>query len=195
MDGAHAAFETLVTTAPSALAYVHFMRFVRRVDGAPAARKAFARCRKDTAVAADAAHITYIAAAHIEYFLNKESRIARNVFELGAFRVGTPRVYRTCWGARPRARCVPLTLLFFCLCPAYFGRPLPLAKCFPRTRHWVPLECGLGGRARLCPFFGEWITVTSCCVSHPSRPLLWLGTRPLALLQLMQGPSSGSRLY
>ncbi|GAB0492691.1 hypothetical protein MMPV_003960 [Pyropia vietnamensis] len=83
MDGARAAFENLVTTAPSALAYVHFMRFVRRVDGAPAARKAFARCRKDPAVTADTAHITYIAAAHIEYFLNKESRIARNVFELG----------------------------------------------------------------------------------------------------------------
>lgn len=85
MDGARAAYENLVATAPSALAYVHYMRFVRRVDGAAAARKAFGRCRKDPGVAADTVHITYIAAAHIEYFLNKESRIARNVFELGAF--------------------------------------------------------------------------------------------------------------
>ncbi|OSX75320.1 hypothetical protein BU14_0242s0037 [Porphyra umbilicalis] len=83
MDSARAAYENLVTTAPSALAYVHFMRFVRRVDGASAARKAFARCRKDSGVAPESAHITFIAAAHIEYFLNKESRIARKVFELG----------------------------------------------------------------------------------------------------------------
>lgn len=157
MDGARAAFENLVTTAPSALAYVHFMRFVRRVDGAPAARKAFTRCRKDPAVTADTAHITYIAAAHIEYFLNKESRIARNVFELGAFLAWTSSccicnvaVLRLDgWGV---TRCLQWVWLVF-------GSPHPVSvshcvcQVVSTYKRVLPLVCGLGVCARLGPFF------------------------------------------
>lgn len=157
MDGARAAFENLVTTAPSALAYVHFMRFVRRVDGAAAARKAFARCRKDPAVTPDTAHITYIAAAHIEYFLNKESRIARNVFELGAFLAWTSYC-RICMvavllvGGSRVARCLRWVWVFF---PSLHPASVDLCprQVMSTYKPILSRVCGMGGRARLGPFF------------------------------------------
>lgn len=184
MDGARAAFENLVTTAPSALAYVHFMRFVRRVDGAAAARKAFTRCRKDPAVTPDTAHITYIAAAHIEYFLNKESRIARNVFELGAFLAWTSYC-RFCMvavllvGGSRVVRCLRWVWVFISVTPSCFCRPLPSpsdvhVQADSVTCVWDGGACSSG------PVFSlQWITVTSCCVLHPldhctgSAPSCW----------------------
>lgn len=171
MDGARAAFENLVTTAPSALAYIHFMRFVRRVDGAPAARKAFARCRKDSAVTADTAHITYIAAAHIEYFLNKESRIARNVFELGAF-LAWASSRRICMvavlliGGSGVARCLQWVRWIVLRHPILFRSSSALAEWYPRTSRCCHLCVGWGG-VLVSAFFSPVDTVTSCCVLHP----------------------------
>lgn len=183
MDGARAAFENLVTTAPSALAYVHFMRFVRRVDGAPAARKAFARCRKDPAVTADTAHITYIAAAHIEYFLNKEGRIARNVFELGAFLcLGIPLPHLLgCRVAVWRVGCgsvLGVGVVQFLSHPTLFRSSSTFAEWCPRTSRSCHLCVGWRG-VFVSAFSLQWITVTSCCVLLPldhcpgSAPSLW----------------------
>lgn len=157
MDGARAAFENLVTTAPSALAYVHFMRFIRRVDGASAARKAFARCRKDPAVTADTAHITYIAAAHIEYFLNKESRIARNVFELGAF-LAWASSCRICmvaallFGGSGVARCLQWVCVIF-RHPILFLSSSAFAEWCPRSSRCCHLRVGWGGVLVSAPLF------------------------------------------
>jgi len=174
MDSARAAYENLVTTAPSALAYVHFMRFVRRVDGASAARKAFARCRKDSGVAPESAHITFIAAAHIEYFLNKESRIARKVFELGAF-----------------LHC-PSCALWVVLAAFAVERGITLSPC-ACCGPWLCLLSPFTAKSMLslrrggC-FRGSWglrvsmrsrgwcvLLCTGCCVLYRPRTSHWLG--------------------
>lgn len=67
-------------SAPTPLAYVHLMRTVRRVEGRDAARRVFARARKETAAAHPA---VYVAAAALEFSVNKDAKVARNVFEFG----------------------------------------------------------------------------------------------------------------
>lgn len=65
---------------PSPLAYVHLMKATRKHDGRDAARKAFGRARKDP----NGAHpCVYVAAALMEFSVNKDSKVARNVFEFG----------------------------------------------------------------------------------------------------------------
>lgn len=72
--------ETLVKSHPSPLAYVHLLRLTRRVSGKDAARKVFARARRHP----NGAHpAVYIAAAQTEFLVNKDNKIARNVFEFG----------------------------------------------------------------------------------------------------------------
>jgi len=174
MDSARAAYENLVTTAPSALAYVHFMRFVRRVDGAPAARKAFARCRKDSGVAPDAAHITFIAAAHIEYFLNKESRIARKVFELGAFLYCPSCALWVALAAfaveggitfSPGACCGP----WLCLLSH------STAKSMLSLRRGGCLRGSWGLRVSMHSWGRRVLLCTGCCVLYRPRTSHWLG--------------------
>jgi cleavage stimulation factor subunit 3 len=75
-----AILDSLVKASPSHLAYVHLMRLTRKVSGKDAARKIFAKARRDTAGAAPA---VYIAAAQMEFIVNKDNKIARNVFEFG----------------------------------------------------------------------------------------------------------------
>ena len=61
------------------LAYVQYMRFARRAQGVNAARSIFSRARK----AGKDTHHVYMAMAKIELFLNKEPKIAVNIFEAG----------------------------------------------------------------------------------------------------------------
>lgn len=72
--------ETLVAKHASPLAYIHLMRATWKQGGRDAARKAFSRGRKDTR----AAHpLMYVAAATMEFAVNMDSKVPRNVFELG----------------------------------------------------------------------------------------------------------------
>lgn len=74
------ALDNLCKRYPSPLAYVHFMRATRKADGRDPARKVFGRARKDPK-ANDPA--VYVAAAMMEFQVNKDSKVARNVFEFG----------------------------------------------------------------------------------------------------------------
>lgn len=76
------ALDALCRRSPSALAYVHLMRVARRVEGRDAARRVFARARKDRS-GAGAHPAVYVAAAQLEVRVNKEAKVARNVFEFG----------------------------------------------------------------------------------------------------------------
>lgn len=79
-DRGVAVLETLVQKHPSPLAYIHLMRATWKHDGRDAARKTFARGRKDKS----AAHpLIYVAAAMMEFAVNKDSKVPRNVFEFG----------------------------------------------------------------------------------------------------------------
>jgi len=64
---------------PNPLVYIQFMRFARRAEGIESARKIFIQARKSPSCSY---HI-YIASALMEYHLNNDSKIARNIFELG----------------------------------------------------------------------------------------------------------------
>lgn len=75
-----AALDTLCKKHPSALAYIQLMRASRKADGRDTARKVFGRARKDPR-ANDPA--VYVAAAHMEFTVNKDNKVARNVFEFG----------------------------------------------------------------------------------------------------------------
>lgn len=75
-----AALETLCKRYPSPLAYIHLMRAARKADGRGTARKVFGRARKDPK--GDDPSV-YVAAALMEFRINKDSKVARNVFEFG----------------------------------------------------------------------------------------------------------------
>lgn len=72
--------DALCRRHPSPLAYIHLMRVSRKVDGRDAARKVFARARKDPKGADPS---VYVAAASMEFCINKDSKVARNIFEFG----------------------------------------------------------------------------------------------------------------
>mmetsp|Transcript_4442 Transcript_4442/g.13474 ORF Transcript_4442/g.13474 Transcript_4442/m.13474 type:complete len:743 (+) Transcript_4442:166-2394(+) len=79
-EQARKCFENLIQTAPSPLAYIQYMRFARRSDGIDAARRVFARARKDQHCCT---FQIFVAAAQLEYHVNKLPKIAKNIFELG----------------------------------------------------------------------------------------------------------------
>ncbi|CAI5998810.1 unnamed protein product [Closterium sp. NIES-64] len=61
------------------------MRFLRRTEGMEAARKAFLAARK----ARECSFHVYVASAYMELCHNKESKVARNVFQLGMKKFGS----------------------------------------------------------------------------------------------------------
>ena len=74
------ALDNLCRKHPSPLAYVHFMRAARKHDGKDSARKIFGRARKDS----KGTHPSvYVAAAYMEFSMNKDYKVTRNVFEFG----------------------------------------------------------------------------------------------------------------
>lgn len=75
-----AALDNLSKRYPSPLSYIHLMRATRKADGRDSARKVFGRARKDPKGNDPA---VYVAAALMEFRVNKDSKVARNVFEFG----------------------------------------------------------------------------------------------------------------
>lgn len=61
------------------LCWVQYMKLVRKMEGQAAARKIFMRARK----CAHVTHHIYSASALLEYNVDKNTQVARNIFELG----------------------------------------------------------------------------------------------------------------
>lgn len=74
-------YETLVrnTAMASALAYIQFMRFVQRTEGIDAAFKILVDARKSPLCT----YHVYVASAMMVLCLEKDSKLARNIFEMG----------------------------------------------------------------------------------------------------------------
>lgn len=72
-----------------ALAYIQFMRFARRAEGKDASRKVFQKARKHQNCRSQ----VFVFAATLEYNIDNDSRVARNVFELGLKRYLTDTAF------------------------------------------------------------------------------------------------------
>lgn len=75
-----AALDALARAHPSPLAYIQLMRATRKADGRDLARKVFTRARKDPK---GSDPTVYVAAALMEFTVNRDNKVARNVFEFG----------------------------------------------------------------------------------------------------------------
>lgn len=65
--------------AQNPLVWIQYMYFARRVHGIQAGRKLFFKARKQQT----ATFHLYVAAAQLEFYVNKDDNVARNIFELG----------------------------------------------------------------------------------------------------------------
>jgi tetratricopeptide (TPR) repeat protein len=72
-------YERLLQNNSHPLAWIQLMRFSRRSEGVEQARKVFMRARKSPACT----YHVYIASAMMEFYVNKNAEVARNIFELG----------------------------------------------------------------------------------------------------------------
>ena len=61
------------------LCYIQYMKFCRRAEGTASSRKIFKKAREDPRTQ----HQAFVAAALMEYYCTKDTKIAGNVFELG----------------------------------------------------------------------------------------------------------------
>lgn len=77
--GAKAEYERMITDCPASLVYIQYQRFARRTAGIKEARAVFKRARASP----QCTHHVYTDNALLEFHSNKETKIARNVFELG----------------------------------------------------------------------------------------------------------------
>uniref|UniRef100_A0A915JBM5 Suppressor of forked domain-containing protein n=1 Tax=Romanomermis culicivorax TaxID=13658 RepID=A0A915JBM5_ROMCU len=66
------------------LAFIQYMKFARRTEGIKSARTIFRKAREDSRTKCQ----IYIAAALMEYYCSKDTKIAINVFELGLKKFG-----------------------------------------------------------------------------------------------------------
>lgn len=75
-------YQTLTKThfSDNELVWIQYMYYCRRVHGIQSARKVFFKLRKLEGVCT---HHSYVAAAQLEYYVNKDPHVARKVFELG----------------------------------------------------------------------------------------------------------------
>lgn len=75
-------YQTLTKThfSDNELVWIQYMYYSRRVHGIQSARKVFFKLRKLDGVCS---HHSYVAAAQLEYYVNKDPHVARKVFELG----------------------------------------------------------------------------------------------------------------
>ncbi|CAM6129012.1 unnamed protein product [Calypogeia fissa] len=81
IEEAKAVYDTMLRNdaTANALAYIQYMRFIRRTEGVDAARKVFLEARK----APGCTYHVYVASATMELCIDKDPKVARNIFELG----------------------------------------------------------------------------------------------------------------
>eukprot|EP00494_Astrolonche_serrata_P027959 UN28224 len=72
-------YEKLMKTQSCPLVLIQFQKFLARTDGVKAAREIFMRTRKDEYVTC---HV-YLAAAKMEYHVNKNKAASRKLYEIG----------------------------------------------------------------------------------------------------------------
>ncbi|KAH3758944.1 cleavage stimulation factor subunit 3 [Pelomyxa schiedti] len=76
---ARAVYEKLMTISSDPLVFIQFQRFAHRAEGMQAARKVFLKARQSPGCTF---HV-YVASALLEYFVNKDTIVARKIFEFG----------------------------------------------------------------------------------------------------------------
>ncbi|EGG15959.1 cleavage stimulation factor subunit 3 [Cavenderia fasciculata] len=88
VDKAKEIYEKLITaTAPSTppLVWIQYMRFSRRHERIEGPRKVFKRAKSSP----DCTYHVYIALGFIEYYINQDTKTARDIFEIGLKKFGT----------------------------------------------------------------------------------------------------------
>jgi hypothetical protein len=147
-----ATVDALVRASPTPLAYIHFMRLTRKVSGTAAARKVFAKARRDP-LAADPA--VFVAAAQMEFIVNKDNKVARNVFEFGLKHYGTNAVMvreflEWLWGLGDFDH---LRVVLKRVMPSIEGPPDVVQKLWER---WIELEELVGDVASVESVENQW---------------------------------------
>lgn len=71
--------EKLVADHPTVLGYIELMKVVRRVQSLDGGRAVFAKARKS--LQGSITFHVFVAAALMEYYVNKDKKVARNIFE------------------------------------------------------------------------------------------------------------------
>jgi hypothetical protein len=170
-----ATLDALVKASPSPLAYVHLMRLTRKVSGTGAARKVFAKARRDP-LAADPA--VFIAAAQMEFIVNKDNKVARNVFEFGLKNFGNNSMMirefvEWLWGLGDFDH---LRVVLKRVMPSIEGPPEIVRKLWER---WIELEEAVGDVATVESVENQWRESGTChtptAVSDALRRSRFLG--------------------
>ncbi|XP_064401775.1 cleavage stimulation factor subunit 3-like [Halichondria panicea] len=80
-EGSEAIYNKLVEkrTIDPTLVYIQYMKFSQRTAGIKVARQIFKRAREDERIG----HQVFVAAALMEYFINKDKTVAYRIFDLG----------------------------------------------------------------------------------------------------------------
>jgi len=79
----------MIQQKDSSLAYIQYMKFARRTEGIKAGRAVF----KIGRLAPACTYHLFVASALMEWQVNKDTQVARNVFELGMSKFGTDTDY------------------------------------------------------------------------------------------------------
>lgn len=81
IQGSKLIYENLLrnSNTATALGYIQFLRFIRRTEGVEAARKFFSEARKSP----NCTYQVYVAYAMMAFCLDKDPKVAHNVFEAG----------------------------------------------------------------------------------------------------------------
>ncbi|CAN8292789.1 unnamed protein product [Cochlearia groenlandica] len=82
-------YESILGASTNSLAHIQFLRFLRRVEGVEAARKYFLDARKSPSCT----YHVYIAFATMAFCLDKDPKVAHNIFEEGLKRYMSEPVY------------------------------------------------------------------------------------------------------
>ncbi|GAM23800.1 hypothetical protein SAMD00019534_069750 [Acytostelium subglobosum LB1] len=82
-------YERLVVSQPDPLVWIQYMRFARRTERVEGPRKIFKRAKS----APECTYHVYIALGFIEYYVNQDTKTARDIFELGLKKFSTEIPY------------------------------------------------------------------------------------------------------
>jgi Suppressor of forked protein (Suf) len=184
--------DALVKASPSPLGYVHLMRLTRKVSGTGAARKVFAKARRDP-LAADPA--VFIAAAQMEFIVNKDNKVARNVFEFGLKHFGNNALMihefvEWLWGLGDFDH---LRVVLKRVMPSIEGPPEIVRKLWER---WIELEEAVGDVTTVESVENQWRESGTChtptAVADALRRSRFLGLEGMREEELVIAGSTAS---